>query len=954
MPGQGEHSRFTTEVRRDYAVQVLLSMRLLTDDHQAFRAVRADTGAETRRLATPLLAFLIGGAWVPSSRLGGEVHFVKPSDAWYFHTDDERPPRFMDFIHPVAANAMDPATFKWLIDQASMGVFNEESQSARVIAALTAAAAAGISDIQDVRRFQEVFARAWAGAMKSGRLGPLRSVPVSLGQRIGVISRSDLDAAPAGHFDDGKDVLKKQLLRELGEPVFDFVPGNNESAWAWVNACVPGRFRRISEEPAEIYIDGARFDDMTSAQLLVDAVGSWIVDFLVLVAEHKSSLFARQTQKTLARVRHAATVLSLVLGKQVEFAHGEHRVALGPTMRGALEVPGPTGPVLIIQTEEDAVSLELLARSSGQLAAALGSRELAHGLDSALLRLAGRMPTESSGVPDDGDIAAALGVATEDIKQTRQLASADLANLLFLAIPLAACIAGTELSATLRQLSLSDDPSEEGLREGLQALAVAAGLTLKELEDRLAPLADLAQLMAEFSLPISRLNSVLAQLGGNYKPVSNEQLHRDAWLRHLRQRQPTTLERLRQRVAGVFDQRGSLAEYAAARDEVLSIVPDPDWFTTQDTLSDEIMDTWLDAWVVSRLVESPPDAKLDADLMEARAVNGARLRDFWSKFAPLLSAWVRAPDSKAAASVRQVWMSPEATRESCFAQAKAAGWLDFRLLDEGQVAHWLTSAGVWPEGKHPEPNPAAWGISPNSVLSSEERSKAERAEQQLRRTQVDFAGNKVSALAEGYAKIAAAVEEAARHAPSLAHIPTGDAELAPLDPVRQGGGPGGSGGNSPPKSPENSMSEEQKLAVGLIGEAWAREWLRRRYDLEFVGENIWVSRYRDAVLNTTGGSDSLGYDFVYATKSRSYYFEIKASTGDPLRFELGPTEIFAAQRYRADREHQYRILYLANVGDPVRMRWLLLPNPFSAKAAASFRAVGKGSVVYEFGAVRSA
>ncbi len=954
LPGQGEQSEFATEVRRDYAVQVLLSMRLLTDEHRTFRAVRADTGAEPKRLATPLFAFLVGGNWLPTNRPGGEVRFVKPSDAWYFHAEDERPPRFMDFVHPVAGNAMDASTFRWLQDHASLGVFNEESQSARVIAALTAAAAAGIADIQDVRRFHEVFNRAWAGARKSGRPDALRSVPVSIGQGIGVISRSDTDDAPGGHFDDGKDALKKQLLRELGEPVFDFVQGDSENAWTWVDACVPGRFRRISEEPAEIYIDGAKFDDMTPVQPLVEAVGNWIVDFLVFVAEHKSSLFARQTQKTLARVRRAATALSVVRGKRVEFAHGEHRVTLAPAMRDALAVQRSTGPVLIMQTEDDAVSLGLLAKSSGQLAAALSYRELAHGLDSALLRLAGQVSAESSDAPDDADIAAALGVAVEDIKQTRQLASADLAGLLFLAIPLAACIAGPELAATLHQLSLRDDPPEEALHEGLEALSTAAGLTLKELEDRLVPLADLPQLMAEFSLPISRLNAVVAELGGNYRPVSYERAHRDAWLRHLRQRQPATLERLRQRVAGLFDQRRSLADYAAARDEVLGIAPDSAWFTTQDMLSDELMDAWIETWVVSRLVESPPDVKLDVDLMEARAANAVTLREFWSKFAPLLSAWVRATDGTVAVTVRQAWLSPEATRDGCLAQAKAAGWLDFRLLDDGQVAHWLTDAGVWPEGRTPDANPAAWGISLESVLSSEERSKAERAEQALRRTQVDFAGNKVSALAEGYARIAAAVEEAARHAPSLAHIPTGDAELAPIDPVRPSGGPGGSGSKSPPKSPENSMSEEQKLAVGLIGEAWAREWLRRRYGLESVGENIWVSRYRDAVLNTTGGSDGLGYDFVYATKSRSYYFEVKASTGDPLRFELGPTEIFAAQRYRADREHQYRILYLANVGDPVRMRWLLLPNPFSAKASASFRAVGKGSVVYEFGAARPA
>jgi hypothetical protein len=102
------------------------------------------------------------------------------------------------------------------------------------------------------------------------------------------------------------------------------------------------------------------------------------------------------------------------------------------------------------------------------------------------------------------------------------------------------------------------------------------------------------------------------------------------------------------------------------------------------------------------------------------------------------------------------------------------------------------------------------------------------------------------------------------------------------------------------------------------------------------------------VLNTSGGSDEWGYDFIVATKSRTYYYEVKASTGDPHRFEMGPTEIFAAQRYRSDRDHRYRILYLAYVSDPSRLTATLLANPFSGKVAGKFRAVGRGSVTYEF------
>jgi hypothetical protein len=224
-------------------------------------------------------------------------------------------------------------------------------------------------------------------------------------------------------------------------------------------------------------------------------------------------------------------------------------------------------------------------------------------------------------------------------------------------------------------------------------------------------------------------------------------------------------------------------------------------------------------------------------------------------------------------------------------------------------------------------------------MNSEERSKAERAEQQLRKTQVEFAGVTFSALAESYAKIAKAVADAAGRAPALIHVSSSDTELEAMNPAKPSGGSGGSGTRASAKSPETGMSDDQKLAVGLLGEAWAREWLRRRHHLESVGENIWVSRYRDAILNTTGGSDHLGYDFIFAAKSRTYYYEVKASTGDPLRFELGPTELFAAQKYRADREHRFRILLRGQ-------RWRPVADEVSFAAESIF---GQGRVLVPSG-----
>lgn len=948
IPGQGEHESFPTEVRRDYAVQIVLAMGAFDDEHRWFRAGRAAAGvaAERHNLSTPLQAFLTGAEWLPVTRPGGQLRFVKPSAAWYFNTDEERSPRFVDFVVHQVAVAINATALEWLQARAKLGLFNDERHAERALIALSEAASAGLSDIRDVRRFQELFRRLWTIACNEGTPKASPCVPVLVGGEIRGVSEATKGAVQA-YFDDERDGLKKQLLVEVGEPVFDFVHGDMAVAWDWVNASAPGKFRRISDEPAEVYVDDIKFEDGMPSRLLSDIVGPWIIEFLVNVAAHKSSAFVQSTQNTLGRIRRSAMALAVVSGRQVQISHGDTRVALPPSLRGALALHRSVGPVLIIQAEQGSLTLEHFAGAAGQLAVALGARELAHGLEAALLRLAatcGQLEEK----PNDQIMAAALGVEPAAIRETRRLTSGDLIGILDLAIPLSVCIGAPQTAARLQELSTQNDPHEEDLRVALEALALALEIPLVDLEERMMHLIDLSDLKTEFSLPISQLNAAILHLGDRYKPVSNERMHQDAWTRHLRQHHSEIVDRLRVRASGMFDRRVPLNAYVAARDSILAISPDPAWFTTYDELPDVVMEALIDRWIDESLPAETSKMPLERTLTECRSVNGTKLRDFWNKFSPILSAWARAPGVAASAEVGKAWGNLEASHDARIARARDGGWLDFRVLDEGQIADWLTRDGVWPVGYVPSIDLASWGLSAESIICSEERARTERAEQQRRRVQVKFAGVIMSALSDGYADIAVAVNDAAAQAPALNRVSSKESTLQPMGPTTRTGCPGGGSPRGAPKLPETSMSDEQKLAVGLIGELWAREWLRRLHSLESVDESIWVSCYRDAVLNTSGGSDSLGYDFIVATKSRTYYYEVKASTGNPLRFEMGPTEIFTAQRFRADREHRYRILYLANVDDPMRMTWMLLANPFSAKGEGAFRTVGKGSVIYAF------
>lgn len=602
-----------------------------------------------------------------------------------------------------------------------------------------------------------------------------------------------------------------------------------------------------------------------------------------------------------------------------------------------------------MQTTGGPLTLDHLSRATGQLAAALGAKELAHGLEAALLRVSSALVGgQFLEEPDDEIIARALGIETDAIGQTRRLASGDLFGMLHLAIPLAGCKGMHDIMSQLQAIGAQEDAAEEALHPALESLATQCGMSLTVFEAQMTQLVDLPDLKDAFELPIAELNAVIETLGNPYKPVSNEQQHRHAWACYLRGDLPSIHERLRSRACSTFDRLEPLEAYVAARTDAVSLPPDPEWFTKYDQIPEELMATKIDRWIEDAFPNAAAQTSIDCSLAEARDANSSKLRDFLTRFSPILSAWARARATGTTAAAERAWLDLETARVACTAKSKSNGWLDFRLLDDDGIAGWLTLEGFWPQGRAAIADLAVWGLSTEKMAANEERLKATRAEQQRRRHEVEFGDGRLLAQTDRYAEIAAAVAAALDQASALNDVSSQDAPLKNIDAARPSGHAHDGSRKAATKSPESAMSDEQKRAVGLIGELWAREWLRRRHNLECVDENIWVSGYRDNVLNTSGGCDSLGYDFIVETKSRTHYYEVKASTGDPGRFELGPTEIVTAQRYRGDREHRYRILYLSNVGDPARLTFTLLTNPFSAKADGKFRLVGNGSVTYEF------
>lgn len=962
LPGQIDLEGFSEEVRKDYAVQVVRALANLKPEHLKFRIYRPgnpSSGPCPEQWPTPLFSLLRAMAWMPVTRGRGTVRFVAPNEAWHFYTGDEASPRFMELVAFQVAKDLNEGVLDCLRKNFGLRVLNDEGDAVAALSAYADRAGEVLSDPSDVRRFRELFGKVWTQVAPLDQGIELNFFPVMVGREVQALPlNSDLKGVdePDGvaHFVDEDDAAKRQLLEELTQPFFDFGKADVEDTWRWLEAFAPKRFVRMSRVQLEVHVDGHRFEVTEEAPLLTEVFGTWIADFIVCAAEHKGGAFFTKTQNNLGKVKRAALSLRLRTGKHLQISMGGTVRDLPGSLHGAVVLRQNEHAVLIAQLDESKPSLDLLARISEQLALALQQPVLANGLEASFLRLAQMMQGGESDCPEDVDIAAALGTDVQNLEQTRRFARADLSTHIRFAVLLAVSLGLESSQERLLELAAEDELSEDVAFEALQPIADARGTSLAHLVEQLGLVSDLRELMQTFELPLADLNAAIRQVGGEPKLISNEVLHRRQLKAYLSQRKSQIIESLRSGFLEAFDQCGDLGEYIRLREAVETIPPNNNWYEEFDDLSDEMLDAHVSAWLneqgISVLVEEPELLPLQV----SRETNAARLRDFWGRFGKILSAWVRREVSEATQRLIEAWSDPVSKRQEFALLASQTGWLDFRLLDDVAIAKWLELHGAWPSGKPVNANFSDWGVSEDEIKNSEAQAELDREAFRKRRQQLIFGGREFSAKVDDYHDLIAAVNDGLKDVAALNNIDTSIRKLADLDdPTRGSGGGGGNSGSSGKgiRSADSSLSDEQKKAVGLVGELSARAWIKlyhlEKHSIE-LDDECWVSGYRNTALGTGSGNDMLGYDFTVQLKSTTFYYEVKASTGDFQIFELGPTEIGAAQRYKADKDSKYRILYVANATDPKRMKISLLPNPFSKAGLHKLRPVGRGSVTYAF------
>ncbi|WP_157302170.1 sacsin N-terminal ATP-binding-like domain-containing protein [Thauera phenylacetica] len=960
VPGQFDLQRLSTEQRVEYARQVARMLPHLGKEHLEGRLSRPGRGAEWAPNSvwkTPLGIFFEEMPWMPVRRAGSPVcEFVPPREARFFKTDEETAPRFIELVASEVARELDDLVSERLRMLAGLVVLNEPGDARKALSAYAEAARQRISDPKDVKRFRELFSALWSEAVLDSDGLVLSGIPVVVGGEVraldaGAKAVGNDDGSVTAYLFDEESPAKRQLLDELAIPYFDYGRDAMSETEALLDKLAPHRFKRISDEPLSVLVDGFKVEALGDPPYLSEVFGSWIVDFIVCAAEHKGGVFFSSTQKNLARIRRSASSLRFLTGRRVQIGMTSNVRDLPASLRGGVVARLGDCTVLVAQTALDMPDVSLLAGLAEQLAVGLEERRLANGLEAAFLRLEQRLHGVDAQSPSEDDIAEALGTTVEGLAQTRRYARADLSSQVRFALVLACALERPLEREKLSQLMRVEDPAETDVQEVLGCLGEALALSSHEILERLSTVTNLHDLKDTFGLSLTQLNEAVRSMPGVFKPIRCEAANRRQFAAFLSQHAEALEERLRAAFAQAFEQREGMSDYVSLRDSVQAIEPDEDWFEKYEDLPTGVMQGCVEKWFEDHEVECPVETYA-LPLKHVRRENAARIRDFVGRHSRVLTAWIMSGAPEVTTRLRSTWVEGASSVDECQSSAYKNGWGDFRPLDDKEIAAWLGEEGLWPLGKPVSPLLEDWGVSESQVRDVQQTLAEEREERKRRRLLIQFDGTDLSALEADFGSLVDVVSQGLRGVTALNDTASANVKLSDIDKPVGSGGSSGAGTSARRSRPtESSLSDEQKVAVGLIGELAAREWIkthhRIRHQLE-LSDECWVSGYRDRVLGTNKGDDILGFDFKVQLKSTTYYYEVKASTGDAHVFEMGPTEIGAALRYRADQDNKYRILYISNVLDPKRLAVTLLPNPFSREGEKKLRAIGRGSVTYEF------
>ena len=435
-------------------------------------------------------------------------------------------------------------------------------------------------------------------------------------------------------------------------------------------------------------------------------------------------------------------------------------------------------------------------------------------------------------------------------------------------------------------------------------------------------------------IDFSDFNMSLESLG--FEIVQYPSLHKARFENFIRENHIEIINRLRVSYAQQIENFQLVNDYARFRDSIENLEYDRTWLRNYKEPSEEIMishvNSWLEERGAPRLDNSIDQIELEP-LVQVREYNRKFIDGFLLKAIQIIRAWC------AKYQVEYQLESSIAKNDlpKIIEQLYGNGVLDFRKLDDDSALKWLQVLEIWPSDMIVSLDLGVLGLSKEDLEEEKIKEQKEKEKRDRKARSFFFNGNLVDPIE---ANIVTLSEELRNNLSSEVMRKTLNS-MPDLVDTKQTKSPTKKPKN---KSPSNSRIQrfpEKTELIGQLGELAVYYWLQNILPKQDI-DVAWKSKISTLFTNRVG-DDELGYDFEVSYNRQIWQIEVKARLNDPQNFELGETEVRAAQKAARPRSRvQYKIAYVSNVTDPSVTNIEMLPNPMTEEGERVLQLRGQG------------
>lgn len=932
LPGAVDVGELGPAARREFAELLILGLRTLGDGaftvplHRPRHKIR-----DPHTWPSPFASFLRYMPWLPVE--GGESDgpiFVPPGQAW-FSAEGEQPAFVPSLPLSIRKLLADKTTLARL-RRCGLRLWDEPEHAGAAVRDLGAIVAeGGVSDHFSVS-FKKHYGKAWSHLAETGLWPwePDESVQLAvIRDHFLTTLTPSLDKKEPVYVCDESVPLKEALVELAGLPVLITRPDDGAEIARKLES-KGAHVARLSATQVLVLDRDEQPIRPTASQVRFTDGREWLVLVVALVLELKSGAFLRRSERRVRVLLDRLRSIRIVRADEINIVIAGQRVEPPPTTRSLPLSDDDHATVVVWNTDSDWDELQACAPAVAQL---LQQTSLQDALELVLVKLERQFGGEVPDHIDDRKLALSLDTTESKIAELRRSFASDLHHAVRQMRPVLVCLAGTDQAGAV-SAALGEITSEEELVGILGQYSCPLPLPASALLALIRTCTTPAELRDALGLDFQAFNEALDALGPPYAPDLHPDLHERVFGEFVRSHTDAIVDRLRERYAPQAVKAEDVTEYATAR-HLDDLAPAPDWLARFVSPPEEEMQAQVAGWLRSHGADD--DLTRPGDLPpvgELRTLNTSALDRLVPVLAGMVSAWCRCHG----VPVPSGWNS--APLMEARTALEVSGLADLLVLGDERILREVARSVGWPTGMPLSADPDFLGLTARDLARPPlQRSGAADSRGPVPPT-IRIGGSEIVVGRDHFAAIA---DLAARTVDETFLEQSGKVRLDTMADMPR------------PRRDQNArtsrivvartahVSEEQKAAIGLVGEVAARAWLERRY-----AEVRWMSGYAAVINEDEEASDGHGYDFEVTWRDTTRLYEVKASSesdAERMEFELGVSEERAARAYA--RGTRYRILLITSALDPERRRVFELPNPFAAAGRDRFQVVGRG-LRYQF------